>query len=288
MRVPELDSGQPRNPAPRSQALVRRRGADPLTDPVRPPYPPYEASADYVSADAPGLLVEYWNLIRRHKGVVLAIGLAGMLGALLITLPQTPIYQARTSLEIQGFNDNFLNMKSSDPNSALPDYSGETYIQTQIKILQSNALLGRVMTGLKSDDNAAASAAAPRRWTASLRSALHLPSAPAASPRLTALSNVARTLQVRNATNTHIVEILCDSADPQLAADFANTLVKEYIEHNLESRWKTSQHTGDWLKLQLQDLKIKLEQSERELQSYATGAGLQFTNEKSSVAEDKL
>jgi hypothetical protein len=30
-----------------------------------------------------------------------------------VTLPQTPVYQARTSIEIQGFNDNFLNMRQS-------------------------------------------------------------------------------------------------------------------------------------------------------------------------------
>src|SRR5207253_4274575 len=200
----------------------------------------------YSTTDAPGVLVEYWNLIRRHKGAVLVLGLAGVLAAVLITLPQTPIYQARTSLEIQGFNENFLNMKSMDPNSALPDYSGETYIQTQIKILQSNALLGRVITGLKSDDNVPVKAA-PRGWMTSLRSALHLPTPQVSSPRLMALSGVAGSLQVRNPNNTHIVEILCDSPDPKLAADFANSLVKEYIEHNLESRWKTTQHTADWL-----------------------------------------
>src|SRR5207253_8157830 len=166
MRVPELEGGQPRN-----QALVPRR-VDPLADPVRVRYPAYDVPADYSTTDAPGVLVEYWNLIRRHKGAVLVLGLAGMLAAVLITLPQTPIYQARTSLEIQGFNENFLNMKSMDPNSALPDYSGETYIQTQIKILQSNALLGRVITGLKSDDNVPVKAAA-RGWMTSIRSALH-------------------------------------------------------------------------------------------------------------------
>src|SRR5438067_435660 len=104
MRVPEIEGGQPR-----SQALVPRRAADPLADPVRVRHPPYEAGVDNVATDGPGLLVEYCNLLRRHKGAVLTLGLAGMLVAILFTLPQTPIYQARTSLEIQGVNENFLN-----------------------------------------------------------------------------------------------------------------------------------------------------------------------------------
>src|ERR1700736_5272403 len=173
MRVPEIEGSHPR-----SQALVPRRAADPLADPVRVRYPAYDTPADYVAGDAPGLLVEYWNLIRRHKGAVLVLGLAGMLVAILITLPQTPIYQARTSLEIQGVNENFLNLKSMDPSSALPDYSGDAYIQTQMKILQSNALLGRTVTALNTEDGSGEAAAAPRGWKASVRSLLHLRPAP--------------------------------------------------------------------------------------------------------------
>lgn len=283
MRLPELDGGQPRQ-----QSLVPRRPVDPLADPVIPRYQAYDSPADYVTHDTPGVLVEYWNLIRRHKGAVLAIGLLGVITAVALTLPQVPVYQARTSIEIEALNDNFLNMKSVDPTSALPDYSGEGYIQTQIKILQSNSLMARVVKVLKGDDTAAPLKPSTG-WTASLRRALHLPVPEHGSPQLQALAGAAGSLQVHVANNTHIVEITCDSTDPKLASDFANTLVKEYIEYNLESRWKTTQYTGDWLKLQLQDLKVKLEQSERELQNYASSAGLTFTsNEKGSVAEDKL
>ena len=76
---------------------------------------------------------------------------------------------------------------------------------------------------------------------------------------------------------TRIIEITSDSADPQLAADFANTLVDEFIQKNLDDRWKTTERTGEWLTKQLDDLKIKLERSEDTLQSYALAVGLQFT-----------
>ena len=81
-------------------------------------------------------------------------------------------------------------------------------------------------------------------------------------------------------------EAIC--GDPQLAADFANTLATEYIEQNLEARWKTTQHTGEWLTRQMEDLRIKLEKSEEQLQNYARLSGLQFTSEKDNAAELKL
>src|SRR5260221_14379508 len=59
--------------------------------------------------------LEYWQMIRRHKGaLILAVCAGGVLG-FLVTLSSPRIYQARTSLEIQGLNQEFLNMKNVNP-----------------------------------------------------------------------------------------------------------------------------------------------------------------------------
>ena len=69
---------------------------------------------------------------------------------------------------------------------------------------------------------------------------------------------------------------------------FANMLTNEFIEQNLEARWKTTERTSNWLGHQLDDMKIKLERSEAALQTYARNSGLLFTEEKTNVSEDKL
>ena len=43
----------------------------------------------------PGALPEYLQILRRRKGTVILITCLGLLIAVLLTLPQTPIYQAR-------------------------------------------------------------------------------------------------------------------------------------------------------------------------------------------------
>ena len=91
--------------------------------------------------------------------------------------------------------------------------------------------------------------------------------------------------------NTRIVELYCDSIDPKLAAQFANTMAQEYITDNMESRWRATQSTGEWLTRQIEDLKIKLEKSEDQLQAYSESAGLLFTGDKENqenVNEEKL
>ena len=55
--------------------------------------------------DSPrGGLLDYWRMIQRRKGTVLLAAFLGALAAVLYTLPQTPIYQARTTLEVQDIN----------------------------------------------------------------------------------------------------------------------------------------------------------------------------------------
>ena len=66
----------------------------------------------------PGLLPEYWQILRRRKGTLILVIFLGLLTSLLLTLPQTPIYQARGSIEIQNLNQNFLNMRNVNPTSA--------------------------------------------------------------------------------------------------------------------------------------------------------------------------
>src|SRR5208283_1645201 len=96
-------------------------------------------------------------------------------------------------------------------------------------------------------------------------------------------------LKVRVAGQTRIIELTVDSPDPRTAAAFANTLTSEFIDQNLETRWKTTQHTGEWLARELDDMRVRLEKSEDRLQHYANDAGLMFTqNEKGSVSEERL
>ena len=59
-------------------------------------------------------------------------------------------------------------------------------------------------------------------------------------------------MKISTAADTRLVEMRYDSADPQLAADFVNTLTAEFIQQNIESHWKSTQQTGEWLTHQME------------------------------------
>jgi capsular exopolysaccharide synthesis family protein len=232
-------------------------------------------------------VLEYWQMVRRHKTAVLTVSVLGAVAGFLYTLPQPRIYQAHTTIEVQGLNEDFLGLHNVSPTvSPTSNYYPDFDIQTQVKILQSESLANSVVADLekgKPPENMRP----PDRLTV-WKKALKID--PPSQDELwkLAIATAAGTVRVRASGTNRIVEITCDSTQPQVAASFANTLTREFIEQNLEARWKSTEYTGEWLTKQLQDIKVKLEKADEELNNYAKSSGLTFTDEKTSVEEDKL
>ena len=162
----------------------------------------------------------------------------------------------------------------------------EVDVQTQVRILQSKALLEAVVGKM-------AAKKPPEHFQASNRlsawsRALGINPPTAASLRQEALDVAAGSIKVKTSNGTRIIDVTADSTNPIIAADFANTLAEEYIQQNLEARWKSTERTGEWLTKQLQDIKVKLEKDDDRLQTYAREAKLTITDEKTNVDEEKL
>ncbi len=248
---------------------------------------PYSDSIDseLSSGGDAGGLVEYWRMIRRRKGTVILAAFVGTVLGILAIIAQTPVYQARASLEVLGVNENFLNMRDVNPNATNFPYAPEVDLQTHVKILQSRSLVERTVSKVDLGNRPLLNR--PGRLVA-WRKALGLtvPPQPPVARRIVAGAPVS--LKVRALPNTRLIEVLYESTDPEFAAEFVNTLAGEFMMQNLEGRAQTSKYTGDWLTAEMQELKIKLEKSEQELQNYARAAGLLFTAEKDNVADDKL
>ncbi len=244
--------------------------------------PPAEVAA------VPGCysFLDYWHILVRHKMALLRFALVGLIVAILFSLAQTPLYRARTSLEIQDFNDDFLDMKSVDPTSTGNYLTAQSYFQTQIKMLQSESLLERVINKLNLEK--AQPVSGRRAFGSRVRRLLGSSNSSRLPEKEELIRQAKDNLTVRAAGETRLLEVLYDSPDPKLAADFANTLVSEFIEQSQEMRWKSTQRTAEWLTSHLDEMKAKLEQSEAQLQDYARTSGLAITSEKDNVAEIRL
>jgi uncharacterized protein involved in exopolysaccharide biosynthesis len=239
----------------------------------RPTVYRYMESPSMETAASPGYdnLLDYWNILFRHRKTLLSFALVGLLGAMVISLVQTRIYRVRTSLEIQG--NSFLEAKNS-ADSAGSYATPESYMETQVKLLQSESLLEHVIDKLKLQDQPAT------EWRV-----LTWHRQP---KKEELIRKIERNLTVRTSGNSRLLEVLYESPDPKGAADFANTLVSEFIELSQEERWKSAEGTAEWLTNHLNIMKTQLEQSEAQLQDYARTSGLTVTSEKENLAENRL
>ena len=123
-------------------------------------------------------LSEYGQMLGRHKWLILGVTALFALVGGTVGLFQTPMYQARTALEVQGPNENFLNQKDMDPAASGGPSSLETYVETQARILQDDALLDKTLIKLNLDRkpellNGAGPLAKVRRKLACQRLARH-------------------------------------------------------------------------------------------------------------------
>ena len=209
----------------------------------------------------------------------------GSIAGFVYSARQTPLYEARVTLEIDSPEEAPASLKigdlSDDGSAASPD----SYLPTQAMILQSRTLQKRAFDRLKMEK---IQGGVPGAGQSSWRQRLGLaPKAPAGSSK--SLPGVQVTVKVT--PTTRIVEILCDSTDPQVAAAFGNTLANEYIDSNLQARWDAINQARDWLAKQLDDTRMKLQNSEDQLQAYGRESNLMFTDDKDSkesVEQDKL
>lgn len=239
--------------------------------------------ADTSTQDADGLLA-YWRLLMHRKGWIFGFVVLGGVAGVLVSLVQTPVYEARISMEVQNFNQDFLNVGKVDPTSV--NYESDSYLQTVIKMIQSDALLDRVSAKVPFSGS---SANTPEPGhTSVVRALLGLPQPKPQTPKEKAVRMAINSLTVRGSGMTRLLEVFCDSTDPQFAADFVNTLSAEFIQQNLEARWNSAQHVTDWLTEQLRGLKTQMEASEERLNAYIRSAGLIASSDKDNVVTQKL
>src|SRR6185369_3913458 len=154
--------------------------------------------------DEEGPIFTALRLLRRHKGILILGGALGAIAGVLYTLPQTPIYQATATIEIQAINSDFLNMRNLNETS--PAWDPMMDIQTQIREMQSKVVMDRVIKKMNSMERETLTTPVGRLST--WRKALHLGNS---KPPTLEDAVEATSLNIRASLTSRIVDISCDS-----------------------------------------------------------------------------
>jgi capsular exopolysaccharide synthesis family protein len=244
------------------------------------PYGPIATGA--MPANDNGLL-QYLPVFRKHRWTILATIIIVVTITTIVTLRTIPIYEAVGRIAIGHENDNVLGFKGSGEGFASDeyDYDYTVALDTQIKILQSDAIALATAKALQLDKAPAfihPAAGNDSAQTTSLE--------PAQEAAL--MGFIQGGLRLGIIPKTRIIEIRYANPDPQLAAKVVNTIVNVYVEQNFKTKFDSAMQTSDWLSKQLTDLQLKVETSQEKLVRYQREHGILGIDEKQNIVTAKL
>ena len=240
--------------------------------------PPHAAAED--DDDAINLR-DYWDIIVKRKGTVLTFFLITVVSVVTATLLMTRIYRGSLTLQIDQQESKVTQIQEVMPNESLA--SSKDFYQTQYELLKSRSMAQRVIEQLNLGENPLFAKKKEGGWLDFFGGETKAAGAAATEDRdretrlMTAFLNQ---LTIEPLRNSRLVKIHFDSPDPQLAAQVANTISTVFINLNLERRMDASSYAKTFLQERLQQIRVKLEDSEKSLNDFMRKEGIVKAEEK--------
>jgi len=206
-------------------------------------------------------LRDYLRVLHKRRWLALGTFSAVVVGTVIWTFAQTPIYEGAVKVLIDREPPRVVNIQEVQPN----DSSSLDYYQTQYEIIKSRPVIARAIE----------SQGLTRRM-----SRLAKANDPVAS--------LLRVVKVEPKRNTRLVDIKVQDPDPQLAADVANGIAKAYARYNLESKLLSTREALVWLSENMNELKAKVQDSEVALQKYREKAGIVGMEQQRNITGQKM
>lgn len=224
------------------------------------------AEVPYGGTNVGDLLRKILSTVRRHLWLIAIIVALGVVAAIAVTMLATPRYTASTSVQINDQGEKVLGKELDSQEEVNQTVDVERFLNTQVDILRSRGLAERVARRLQLFDN--------ERYYAAMETSLPGESISEARRRDEVITLLRKNLVVELPRNTRIAKISFTSADPALSANIANVFAEESIQASLQRRFDSSSYARNFISEQLEEARVRLENSERELNAYARSAGL--------------
>ncbi len=221
-------------------------------------------------------LRSYWNILRKRRWTVLTVTFVLATLATIYSFKVRPTFRAVGRVEVDPEATPF---QVANQNSSSSDIDA-SFLQTQVDVLNSNDLAWETIEQLKLGTNP--------DFNRDLRHSGLWQTGAIARRQTQLIRLFHRSLHVDLASNSRMLAVSFDSPDPELAADVANALMKNYLEYNFTTKYDATRQAAGWMEQQLDDLKAKVEKSEQALVDYDQRNAIVDVGDKQSLAEQNL
>lgn len=201
-----------------------------------------------------------WRTVRKHWVLVTAIAMSVTLGAGFYAVGQVKIYKASVSIQIDPNPPRPLGTEVQNvvDMGAGAYWSNKEYYQTQFQIIRSRRVAAETVRVLGLNHDAGFIQNLPAGKAARMP-----------DPSVERAADILRSrLSVDPEKSTRIVVVSLEDADPARAARIVKTLIDVYTQENLDDVLTSAGNAGEWLRTQLEKLKVELESNEMALHDY--------------------
>lgn len=252
-------------------------------------------------------LTDIGRIILKHKWTLLLVIALACAVAAIRTFLSTPIYRSTVILQIDRATPRVVRFEN-DPEQERMGGDDAISMRTQQELLKSRSLAERVIDELRLDqsapggspltlsptkkldgENGDATAEENRGdYLDRLINGYRKMTSPSVRNsevlgREAVVGRFLRSLTVEPVRSSRLVKVHVDNTDPALAARIANSTVQAFIAMGMERRLEASSYAKSFLEDQIKQMKAKLEESERRLNSYAQANQILTLDDKTSA-----
>jgi capsular exopolysaccharide synthesis family protein len=210
------------------------------------------------------------RIIRRWRWVLIGGLVTGALFGILVTLLMTRQYASTVRLQISRETAHVVNIDSVERDTSVAD---QEFYQTQYGLLQAQVLAERVARdlGVVDDPNFFKLFGHKELFADGGR---HPSDADRAKRNDIAGRILLSVVGVAPVRGSSLVDVRVVTPDPALSQRIAAIWARDFIATNLERRYEASSYARHFLEVRLEQLREKLETSEREEVGYAAQQGI--------------
>lgn len=241
--------------------------------PGPPDVPDLDAAPMPQGPDTTAEIGDLWSILSHRRRLIVATTSLFGAAALAYGLWTTPLYTASVQILIDP-RDRQVVTNDLTPSAVAPD-GGVTQVESQVKVIQSNAVLLRAVraTGLADDPEFVppADGIVPTLK----RIVLHAPARrDGRELDADALAALRRKLAVKRADKVFVVDVVVTTADPSKSARIADAIADAYLADGAEARVQAASRAAGELHARLDGLRTDLQAAERRLAAFKAENGL--------------
>ncbi len=250
----------------------------------RDPFYPIGLDASESGDNEIGIVLrQYLHIVLKHKWLILSLALVfSVLGGVRALL-KTPLYAAAARIQIDREAGKIIEGGASPS-----EEGGADFLRTQYELIKSRAMADRVVSALRIYEDKDFFKPTDVSLFSLFSGSGNAQPQQASVLQERAIGMLAGGISVSPVAQSRLVDLIYLDPNPLRAQRIANAYADAYVASTVDKRFQANSYAKTFLDDQIKQLKIRLQESEKDVLVFAEREKMVEVSEKSSIVENTL